>query len=64
MPYEPKMPPKPTRYRVDYDDGSYLLAEGKDAEEILRWIGGCEAMAYVHGARYKGPLPENHSGVV
>jgi hypothetical protein len=47
---------KAVEYKVVFDDGTVLYAEGRHAEVLFKYIGACEADASFYGRfRYDGP---------
>lgn len=46
---------KAVSIRIEYSDGLIDTAEGDAAEKIMAWYSGCETLAIIHGAEYKGP---------
>ena len=51
-------PPKVTKIRVEYDDGSAKEAIGDDANKIMEHWNAAEFMLYNHGQTYGGPCLE------
>jgi hypothetical protein len=37
-----------------YDDGSYEIANGDHAREVMTFLSGCQTLAYAHGSQYQG----------
>lgn len=47
---------KVVRIEVEYSNGEIREANGEDAAKIMDWWQASEAMQYIHGARYTGPV--------
>lgn len=45
---------KATRIKIEFEDGSALEANGKQAADIMDWYSAGESMLCVHGGEYKG----------
>lgn len=46
---------KAVEIKITYDDGSFDIAEGSDAESVWQELQSCEQLAWIHGRRYRGP---------
>lgn len=51
---------KVVNLQIIYDDGSWQSASGEAADTIWEWYLNAEALAWVHGAAYKGPNFTHH----